>query len=405
MQSEIFCHSDTSPHSTDGGGLLAGLRVAVQSGISVKGWRTEAGCQALQGFIALEDATAVERLRLAGACLVGNTHASEMGFGLYRDSAPTAFREGLIDIGLMTDTMGEARAAGISAGVFAFKPSYGQISRFGLVGLVPSMDCCSILGRRLKDIANVFSVIRGSDERDPSTPDPVSLPLNANTEITVETVSAGVFTQCLQNLSMAEGEAFGAAVSKLERAGIVVRELSFDDFDLFRVAHHVIGSVEASSSCGKFDGVRYGHRACGSKKWNTMYLKSRAESFGMPLKAYLLQGAYFQFENYAAFEKACRVRSLLITEIRRLFDHLDILVFPGRRMASDPRTANTLDTLYHAFSLTLFSNVTGQPALALPGLAPFEGGDLGLQIAGPLFGDDRLLRIAEQLVQGAEGTE
>lgn len=405
MQSEIFCHSEISPHSTNGRGLLANLRVAVQSGISVRGWRTEAGCQALQGFIALEDATAVERLKLAGARLAGNTHTSEMGFGLYRDTAPKAFREGLVDIALMTDTMGEARAAAISAGVCGFKPSYGQVSRFGLVGLVPSMDCCSILGSRLKDITNVFNVIRGGDDRDPSMSDPVSPPLNASSKRTVEHVTAGVFTQCLQNLSVTELEAFRAALSRLERTGIAVTELSFDDFELFRVAHHVIGSVEASSSCGKFDGVRYGHRAGGSKNWNTMYLKSRAESFSMPLKAYLFQGAYFQFEDYAAFEKACKIRSVLITGIQRLFDDLDILVFPTRRASTNPGSANTLETLYHAFSLTLPSNVTGQPALALPGLAPFEGGDLGLQIAGPLFGDERLLRIAEQIVQDAEGTE
>jgi aspartyl-tRNA(Asn)/glutamyl-tRNA(Gln) amidotransferase subunit A len=405
MHSEVFCFMDPSPRVLAIGEPLAGKRVAVQSGISVKGWPTEAGSPALRGFVALEDATVVERLRSAGATLVGNTRMSELGFGLSRDGAGRALMDGHVDSVLMTDTMGEARAAAASAGVFGFKPSYGRISRFGLVGLIPSMDCCSILGRSLEDISTIFTAIRGEDDRDPSMPHLESAPMESSFSAADRPLSAGVVTQCMQTLDSAELTAFRQGLTKLGQACIVLREVSVESFDLFRVVHNVVGSVEASSNCGKFDGVRYGHRAAGSRNWNEMYLQSRAESFGMLLKTYLFQGAYFQFQNYAAFESACRIRSGLLEETQRLCCEVDVLVSPARRAALDPTAAGTLDEIYEAFSLTLPSNVTGQPSLTLPDFAPCDGGDLGLQIVGPLFGDERLLNFARRLSQAAEGAK
>lgn len=404
MQSEIFSHIAAPPDSSTARGPLAGKRVAVQSGISVRGWPTEAGCRALRGFVAVEDATVVERLRRAGASLVGNTRSSELGLGLTGDSAGRALENGQVDVVLMTDTMGEARVAAVSAGVFGFKPSYGLVSRFGLVGLVPSMDCCSILAKGPGDISDIFAVIRGSDERDPSLPDPVPPVSDGRSESGYRSLSAGVATQCLERLTSTELTAFRSALAGLERAGIGVREVRFDNYEHFRVAHNVIGSVEASSSCGKFDGVRYGHRVAGSRNWNEMYLRSRAESFNMPLKAYLFQGACFQFEHYSAFEKACRIRSELVRESRKLSEEVSMLVFPTRRASFGPGTANTIEQLYDGFSFTLPANVTGQPSLALPGLVPCEGGDLGLQLVGPLFGDELLFEIAERLFRELEGT-
>lgn len=404
MHSEIFCHIDTRPGSNTARGALVGKRAAVQACISVQGWPTEAGSAALRGFVAVEDATVVERLRDAGASLVGNTRSSELGFGLHGDGAGKAVAGGHVDLVLMTDTMGEARAAAASAGVFGFKPSYGQVSRFGLVGLVPSMDCCGILAKRFEDIGDVFTAIRGGDDRDPSLPDPAPPSSSPSAVPGRRPVSAGVVAQCLQGLSSIERAAFGAALSNLERAGIAVREIPFDKYELFPVVHNVIGSVEASSSCGKFDGVRYGHRAAGSRNWNEMYLRSRAESFGLPLKAYLFQGACFQFEQYAVFEKACRIRSELVGQSRRLHGEVDVLVSPARRAASDFGRANTVGQLYEAFSLTLPANVTGQPVLTLPGLVPCEGGDLGLQFLGAPFGDELLLGIAGRILQELEGT-
>lgn len=397
MHSAVFSQFDPMSQPSIDGGPLFGKRAAVQCSISVKGWPTEAGSRALRGFVSLEDATVVERLRLAGATLVGNTHTGELGFGVLGDGAARAITDGHADLALMTDTMGEARVAAASAGLLGFKPSYGRVSRFGLVGMVPSMDCCSILGKNLDDMDAVFKAIEGWDERDPSMGDRSFPPFHWDRGKGNSTISAGIVPQWLEALDTDERGFLTEALGKLEEAGIGLREVQREELALFRATHNVIGSVEASSSCGKFDGVRYGHRASGSRNWNEMYLQSRGESFGPLLKAYLFQGAYFQFENYAAFEQACRIRARLLNETTDLRDRVDLLILPTRRAAIDTTRPRAVEPVYEAFSFTLPANITGQPALSLPGFVPIRDGDLGLQMVGPLFGDELLFEVARRL--------
>ncbi len=403
VKAAVFSYIDPSPSALNGEGPLFGKRATVQASIAVKGWPTEANSPALHGYLPLEDATVVERLKSAGAILVGNTQSSELGFGLFRDGAARALTEGHGDVALMTDTMGEARVAAASAGLFGFKPSYGRVSRFGLVGLVPSMDCCSILGKDSNDLAAVFHAIAGPDERDPSLADDPAPNLAPRSDRKAATPVVGFVAECLETLDRAEGTAFRKALARLEQAGCEIREVAFADFDLFRAAHNLIGSVEASSSCGKFDGVRYGHRAAGGKNWNEMYLQSRGESFSLLLKAYLFQGAYFQFRDYPAFERACRIRARLVKESRSLFRRVDLLASPTRRAILDPGRAGTVDEVYDVFSLTLPANLTGQPALTLPGFLTDQNGDRGLQLVGPCFGDEQLLELGWQLSRPVEG--
>lgn len=402
MLSEVFSHFDPFPQACVHGGALCGKRAAVQCSISVKGWPTEAGSRALRGFVSLEDATVVERLRLAGAILVGNTQTSEMGFGVLRDGAARAIKDGHTDLALMVDTMGEARVAAASAGLFGFKPSYGRVSRFGLVGLVPSMDCCSILGKNLEDTGAVFKVMEGWDERDPSMDDCRSPLSRWSCGGRGSSISAGIVAQWLEALDDDERAALAEALGRVQEAGIQVREVQCEDLDLFRAAHNVIGSVEASSSCGKFDGVRYGHCAAGSRDWNEMYLQSRGESFGPLLKAYLFQGAYFQFEDYSAFERACSIRARLLNKSRDLLSGVDLLIFPTRRRAIDITKTETVEQVHEAFSFTLPANVTGQPALTLPGFLKVRDGDLGLQLVGPPLGDELLFEVAGRLCPSTE---
>jgi aspartyl-tRNA(Asn)/glutamyl-tRNA(Gln) amidotransferase subunit A len=175
-----------------------------------------------------------------------------------------------------------------------------------------------------------------------------------------------------------------------------VREVSLPDFDLFRTVHQVIGSVEASSSCGKYDGVRYGHRAASANNWNEMYLKTRAECFGLTIKTYLFQGAYFQFQNYAAFEKASRIRAGLAKAAGEAFEEVDALAFPTRRRGS-PGAGRDVTGIYDECALTLPANVLGLPALQIPGFVLEGTTDYGLQMVGARFSDTRLLSCAARL--------
>jgi aspartyl-tRNA(Asn)/glutamyl-tRNA(Gln) amidotransferase subunit A len=401
--SEIYTHRNPSPHSSANDGTLSRKRVVVQPNMSVRGWLCDAGSLALEGYVALEDATVVTRLRKAGAELVGSSRMNELGFGLARDTATRVLSGGEADIALVTDTMGEARVAASGSGLFGFKPSSGTVSRFGLVGLVPSMESYGILGKRLEDIMDTFSVIAGKDADDPSIPDEAFTAFPAIREPLKLPCTAGVVKECLGILDHRERKAFQTGLARLEAAGLTIREVSLSEFDLFRVVHNIIASVEASSSAGKYDGVRYGHRSSSGKNWNDMYLNSRGESFGPLIKTFLFQGAYFQFENYPAFENACRNRRRLVRAVTDLLGIVDLLVFPTRRLEQDAARAATINHIYDAFSLTLPTNVTGQPSLQVPSLALHDGADLGLQLTGLRLEDSRLFSIGLKLSSAAQG--
>jgi aspartyl-tRNA(Asn)/glutamyl-tRNA(Gln) amidotransferase subunit A len=393
---EIFSHVDPAPSVSTG--PLGGVRVVLPPNLSVRGWPTEAGSRALEGYVALEDATVVERLRAAGARIVGSTRMAELSFGLAGDTTTEVIGRGCCDVALVTDTMGEARYVASRAEALGLKPSYGVIPRFGLVGLVPSMEVCGIVAKRPSDLATVLGVLAGPDERDPSMLG--ELPAGSADVRSGEggVAVAGVIREDVARMDPAEARSFRAALQTLEAKGLGIREIQFAELDLFPLVHHVVGATEASSSAGKYDGVRYGHRAAAAENWNQMYLESRAESFGTLVKSYLFQGAYYQFENYSAFEKACRIRRRLVQAIQALFATVDAVIGPTRRLGRNAEESTTVDAVYDAFGLCLPSNVTGCPSLSIPGFVRHGDTDLGLQVTGPWLSDARLLSLAARLL-------
>ena len=402
MQEKLFTHMASSPSTGLNDGVLGEISMAVQPNMSVRGWPIEAGSRALEGFTAIYDATVIERLKQAGATLKGSICMSELGFGLAGDTGAMVLNTGDVDSVLITDTLGEARMAACMAGVIGFKPSYGIVSRFGLIGLVPSMECFGILAKQLDDIAKVMSVVVGNDARDLSMPEfgtGLELPNFDRVFETDEPIrTCGIIKECLETLKKDESRAFDAAISRFVKSGLQIREVRLKDFDVARMVHNVIGAVEASSSAGKYDGVRYGYRTATAKNWNEMYMNSRSESFGVLVKNYLFQGAYFQYENYDAFMDAARIRNRLLAQTESALEGLDVLMIPTRHAAFDPFSARTINTVYDVFSWTLLSNITGHPAISLPGMVTLGDVDLGLQLIGSRFQDARLLSTAARLM-------
>lgn len=406
MPEEIFTYINPSSSAFTNHGPLQGISVAIQPNVSVRDWPTEAGSFALKGFTAIEDATVIERLKIAGATLVGSAHMSELGLGLDRDTASRILTEGRANVVLMTDMMGEGRIAAARAGAFGFKPTHGLVSRFGLIGLVPSMECFSMLAHKAEDIKKVMDVIVGYDERDFSMDDGGRTGVVPSAGSITSIQSIGVVKECVESLDTHESKAFLRGVDTLRTWGFAISEVSLPDFRLYCPVHHIVGAVEASSSCGKYDGVRYGHRTSAAKNWNDMYLKSRGESFGLLMKTYLFQGAYFQFENYAAFETAGRIRARMVKDVNALFTGVDGLVFPTRRERwHDKAASESVGDIYHECSLTLPANVMGLPAIQIPGFILDEKTDPDLQIVGPRLSDGPLLSLAARLSSTAQGVE
>jgi len=404
MTRDIFIHVDQDPPAAVRGGSLEGLTVSIQPNMSVRGWPTEAGSVALERYVALEDATVIGRLRNAGAVITGSTRMSELGFGVAGDTAHRAVSDGAVNVALVTDTMGEARLSAAAAALYGFKPSYGIVSRYGLIGLVPSMESFGIIAKTPTDIGAVLQAIAGHDDRDFSM-SPATLDFNDPASRPATSATIGIVREALEMLDPDEARAFTAVVTRLEETGMTVRELSVEDYGLFPAVHTVVGSVEASSSAGKYDSVRYGHRAPASKNWNDMYLQSRAESFGLMVKTYLFQGAYFQFENYEAFENACRIRSRLVQQADALYKVADFILCPTLRNGMPPSDVCTVNDLYEFCASALPANVTGHPAMHIPGVLFGRETDPGFTLCAPHLGDVRLVSFASYLMNVAEGAK
>ena len=394
MESRLFTYIDETPPEP-AAGSLQGKTVVIQPNMSVRNWPTEAGSTALENYVALEDAAMVQKIRAAGAIVKGSSRMSELGFGLNADTSAEIIKNGLADIALATDTLGEARVAGAIGKACAFKPSYGIISRFGLIGLVPSMECCGILARTLSEIAGALQAMTGADPRDPSMDAGGSARVASElppAPATPDAVRAfGLLKPARELLAAPAADAFDSIVSRLGQAGADIREIELTDFSLAPTVHQIIGSVEASSSAGKYDGVRYGHRSDSGRNWNEMYINSRKESFGRLIKEYLFQGGYFQYQNYNAFVDACRVRTRLVRESEAALDAVDAILLP---MGNGATPATSAGEIYDAFKPTLLANLTGQPALVLPESAAIT---CGLQLIGKRLSDAQLLSTAHRI--------
>lgn len=402
MNAELFTNKPESPLQACPSGPLSGRQILIHPDLSVQGWLTDAGCQGLTGFHAVTDATATVRLKAAGAVLCGSTRMAELGLGVNGDTMAQALCAGHGSLGLVTDLLGEARMSACLGGWYGFKPSYGLVSRFGLVGLVPSMECTGFIAADPADIKTAFETVAGPDENDFSmSPEPAP---DINTEISdAGPMPIGVPRQIRELLSSDAQKAFSAALDQTAKVGFAIQEIEMPELDLFSAAHQVIASVEASSACGKYDGVRYGFRAEAARNWNEMYLKSRSRAFGPRIKAFLFQGAYFQFENYTAFEKACGLRQKLVRQLDDLFASVPLIALPARLAHADPSRAETIDETYAAFGLTLPANLAGLPALCMPGMATDGETELGLQLVGPRMNDAWVLAAGQKIYTSMQG--
>ncbi len=394
--SGIFAYRDEGSESS-GEGFLKGKSVSVQANMSVAGWPTEAGSLALKGFKAIEDATVVERLKKNGASIAGSTRMGELGFGLRGDEAARSVAEGFAAAALVTDHLGEARLAAAGAGLIGFKPSYGLVSRYGFFGLIPSMEAIGVVARSADDMALVMAAVSGTDEKD------FSMPAEEAPDFKECAGQPGIKTlgwvrEIADRLENGDRNAFERALERFADGGVTVVEKSFEGFDLFRTVHQVVGSVEASSAAGKYDGVRFGHRCPAGKNWNEMYLKTRGEIFGPLVKPFLFQGAYFQFTKYDVFEKACRLRGHLVREMGRLLGEADALAMPAFRGGFDPREAASVPALYDAFHFTLPASVAGLPAVCFP----VGDGGPPVQIVGSRLRDAALLTLAGEWMKTTE---
>ncbi|SIR83430.1 Asp-tRNA(Asn)/Glu-tRNA(Gln) amidotransferase subunit GatA [Natronorubrum thiooxidans] len=421
MSDKIFITEETIDGAESG--PLADTTVAVKDNISTEGVRTTCGSRMLEEYVPPYDATVVSRLKEAGATIVGKANMDEFGMGTTTETShfgPTdnpaapghvpggssggsaaAVAAGEADVALGSDTGGSVRCPAAFCGVVGIKPTYGLVSRYGLVAYANSLEQIGPFGRSVEDAARLLDVIAGSDDRDATTRsegDDSSYADAATGD--VDGLQIGVPTELLEGADEGVVETFWDAIADLEAQGAEYHEVSLPSVEHAVEAYYVIAMSEASSNLARFDGVRYGHDADAEGNWNETFAQTREDGFGDEVKRRILLGTYALSAGYhdKYYKKAQDARAWVKQDFDEALDEADVLASPT--MPIPPfELGESLDDplqMYLADANTVPVNLADLPAISVPA-GETDGLPVGLQLVGPAFGEERLIRTASAL--------
>jgi len=402
----------------------AGIPIALKDLISTKGIETTAGSRILEGYVPLYDATVAARCRAAGLSVLGKTNMDEFAMGSSGENSaygPTrnpwdtarvpggsssgsaaAVAAGLTPWALGSDTGGSIKQPAALCGVVGLRPTYGTVSRYGIVAFASSLDQVGPIAKTVRDCARLYDVIAGRDPADSTTvdaPAPVELPEAddlSGLRIGVPREMNGV-----EGVEPGVAAAVGSALEHAAALGAEVEECSLPLSVRYGLAcYYLIAPSEASSNLARYDGVRYGARAADAGDLDDMYETTRREGFGDEPKRRIMLGTYALSAGYyeAYYGQAQKVRTVIRREHAELFERFDVLASPTSPTVAFPLGERTADPLamYLADVLTIPSNMAGLPGLSIPcGLS--DGLPVGLQLIGPQFAENLLFRAGHAL--------
>ena len=406
---------------------LAGVPVLVKDNLCSTDYLTTCGSRMLAGWRAPYDATVVARLRAAGAVIVGKGNMDEFAMGSSTEFScygPTrnpydldrvpggssggpaaAVAYGLVPVALGSDTGGSVRQPAAFCGVYGLKPTYGRLSRYGLVAFGSSLDQVGIFARHVGDVAEVFGAIAGADPFDASsrtTPPPDVTRWDAGVEGLRFGWPANLWLAGVEAPIVAALERSAAA---LERAGAVRVPLEFMPGRYAVAAYYLLATAEASSNLARFDGVRYGHRHA-ADDLGTLYTGSRGEGFGPEVRRRILLGTYALSAGYhdAFYAKAQKARTRIVQEYAAAFARCDFMLLPATPTLAFKLGEKTDDPLamYLSDVFTIGANLAGIPGLTVPTGLSNDGLPVGVQLLGPVDSEPALLRAARALEAGGD---
>jgi aspartyl-tRNA(Asn)/glutamyl-tRNA(Gln) amidotransferase subunit A len=411
-----------------GDGALAGIPFVHKDNFCLSGSRTTCASRMLENFVAPYDATVSARLRNAGAQCIGKANMDEFAMGSSNEHSyfgsvknPWDHRQvpggssggsaalvaaGVVPFATGSDTGGSIRQPAAFCGVTGLKPTYGRVSRYGLVAYASSLDVPGVLARSAADCADVLQVIAGHDPLDGTSSTNAVPNYRAALNLNLRGIRIGI-PRCWigDGISANVRDSIQLALRELERGGAVLVDIDLPNAALAIPAYYVIAPAEASSNLNRFDGVRFGHRCAEPKSLEDLYLRSRSEGFGVEVQKRILIGTYALSAGYydAYYGQAQRARRVVSEDFLRAFEQVDILAGP-----TAPTTAFGLGeklsdplAMYAADVNTVALNLAGLPGISVPcGFA--NGLPIGLQFAAPHFAEDRLLGVANAYQQRSE---
>jgi aspartyl-tRNA(Asn)/glutamyl-tRNA(Gln) amidotransferase subunit A len=406
----------TCRKASHGPGKLAGIAVAVKDNISTRGIETTCASKILKGYIPPYDAHVVELLRQSGAAIVGKTNMDEFGMGTTTENSafgPTlnpcdisrvpggssggsaaAIAGGMVRMALGTDTGGSIRCPAAFCGIVGLKPTYGRVSRYGLIAYANSLEQIGPMGRTVTDVSTLMGVIAGYDRRDstshnkPYTHTPRAGIKGLKIGIPQEYFGAGVDPEVATVVNK--------AIGRLEELGATTVPCSVPSMEYALAAYYVTCTCEASSNLARFDGVRYGHAVDTKMSWHDAFREVRRAGFGTEVRRRIMLGTYALSSGYYGkyYAKAQIARENVKKDFTRIFADVDVIAGPtmptiafklGEK--SDPLS------MYLSDILTVPVNLAGTPAISVP-CGKVEGMPVGLQIMGKPWEDERVIDIA-----------
>jgi aspartyl-tRNA(Asn)/glutamyl-tRNA(Gln) amidotransferase subunit A len=403
-------------------GPLCGLPLVHKDIFCMRGVRTTCGSRMLDNFVAPYDATIVERLSAAGAVVLGKTNMDEFAMGSSNETSwfgpvrnpwdlerspggssggsATAVAARLVPAATATDTGGSIRQPASMTGTLGLKPTYGRVSRYGMIAFASSLDQAGVITRSAADAALLLRVMAGFDERDSTSIEHPVPDYSRGLDRPLDGLRVGIVRQHFDaGLDAGYAAAVRAALGLLEARGARLTEVDLPNLDYCVPAYYVVAPAECSSNLSRFDGVRFGYRAEGAKDLHDLYCRSRGEGFGAEVKRRIMTGTYVLSAGYydAYYLKAQKVRQLISDDFTRAFSEVDLIAGPTTPTPAFRLGDKTDDpvTMYLNDIYTIGANLAGLPALSAP-CGQVDGLPAGLHLVGPHWSEELLLSVIHQ---------
>ena len=402
---------------------LTGIPVAHKDIFVTKGWRTTCGSKMLSNFVSPYDAHVIERFNEAGAVILGKTNMDEFAMGSSSETSfygpvknpwnqervpggssggsTAAIAARMAPAATGTDTGGSIRQPAALSGVSGLKPTYGLVSRYGMIAFASSLDQGGPIAKSAEDLALLLNVMAGFDRRDSTSVERAAEDYRRDLDRPLAGLRVGVPREHFgEGLAADVGKAIEAALAQLDKLGAKRVSISLPNSGLSVPAYYVIAPAEASSNLSRFDGVRYGHRAKNYRDLADMYFRTRAEGFGAEVRRRILIGTYVLSHGYydAYYLKAQKIRRLIADDFAAAFKQCDVIVGPTAPTVAFKIGAKAADPvqMYLNDIYTIPANLAGLPAMSIP--CGFGKDDLpvGLHIVGNYFSEAKMLNLAHQ---------
>ena len=413
-------------------GNLAGIPIGIKDNICMQGSRTTCGSKMLENFIAPYNATVIEKINSENMISLGKTNMDEFAMGSSTETSyykktknpwdltrvpggssggsAAAVAANMVPWALGSDTGGSIRQPAGCCGIVGLKPTYGLVSRFGLVAFASSLDQIGTFTKDVKDTAILLNVIAGHDENDSTSTNMNKVDYTKTLKNDVKGLKIAVPREFFANgINKEVKESVEQAIEKYKELGAIVEEVSLDVSNFSLAAYYIISGAEASSNLGRFDGIRYGYRSENAENLKDIYINSRSEGFGEEVKRRIITGTYVLSSGYydAYYKKAQQVRTLVKNEFDRVFAEYDVILTPTAPTTAfklGEKTNNPLE-MYLSDICTVSLNVAGLPGISLPCGVDSQGMPVGMQLIGKRFGEETILNAAYTYEQATKFRE